>query len=181
MKRLLCLVCAAGALFLSTEARAQFANHSVGAQLGFLDLDQVGGVIDWGLPVGITTSNYIDAGFEWTFALSGMLLTVHPVGGEVNQVIGVTGGPGIRYLFLEESLRPYVGAELNYLHIFFGNLGVDWTSNYVGIGPFAGIDYFVGDTASVGVKAQFNVYATLTNRVELQTSKGIFVTGAAWF
>lgn len=182
MKRLVCVVLVAGALFASGEAHAQFANRSLGLQVGYMDLDQVAGVIDWGVPLGLTYSAYIDNGFEWTFNINGMLLTVSQVGDQSpGQVLGVAGGPGIRYLFLQESLRPYLGTDLSYLHVFFGNLGADYTANYVGVGPFAGLDYFVTDSVSIGAKAQLNVYVTLTNRLEFQTSKGLFLTASAWF
>lgn len=182
MGRLACVCVVAGVLFAGGEAHAQFANRSLGLQVGYLDLDEVAGVIDWGVPVGITATGYVDNAFEWTFGLSGMLFTIESAGGvSAGQVLGVAGGPGIRYLFLQESLRPYVGAELTYLHVFFGNLGVDLTANYVGVGPFVGLDYFVLDTLSIGAKAQFNAYVTLTNRLEMQTSKGVFVTASAWF
>lgn len=178
MTRWVWVMCAVAVLFVSTEAHAQFNNRSVGAQVGFIDLDRVGGVVDWGIPLGINSTGYIDAGFEWTFGISGMLLGIE---GSDSVVLGATGGPGMRYLFLQETLRPYAGVELTYLHIFFGNLGVDLTANYVGLAPNVGIDYFVMDTLSLGAKAQFNVYVTLTNRLEFQTSKAFFLTGSAWF
>lgn len=181
MKRLVCVLTLAGALFVGSEAHAQFQNRSLSAQIGYLDLDRVAGVVDWGLPLGLYYSSYIESGFEWTFGVQGMLLSV-TIGDEViGQVFGGGGGGGLRYLFLEETLRPYFGIELTYLHIFFGNLGTDLTANWAGVGPNAGVDYFLTDSFSLGAKLQFNLYAALTTRVEFQTSKGAYLTFSAWF
>lgn len=181
MKRLVCALSIAGALLASGDANAQFQNRSLSAHIGYLDLDQVAGVVDWGIPLGLYYTSYIESGFEWTFGVHGMLLSVTAGDEVIGHVFGGGGGSGLRYLFLEETLRPYLGVELTYLGIAFGNLGVDLNPHWVGLGPNAGVDYFLTDTFSLGLKVQFNVYAALSTRLEFRTSKGGFLTFSAWF
>lgn len=171
MKRLVLMLTVMGALLATSEAHAQFANRSITLSLGFVDLDDVSSV-DWGLPLGLGATGYIDAGFEWTVNVTGMLLT-QPI--DRRQFIGVNGGLGLRYLFLEETLRPWAGGELVYLHLF----REEFVTNYFGVAPSLGVDYFVFDTFSVGAKAQFSVYWWLNQPVT--TQRGIYVVASAWF
>ena len=159
-------------LFLAAPitAHAQFANRSVNVTLGYMDLNYP--AVSDGFPLGIGYSGYIDAGFEWTVAAQFMILR-----NEVaqRQMVGAAGGPGIRYLFLEESLRPYVGGELTYLHVFDPEV----TFQRVGIGPYAGVDYFLTDSFSMGVRGQVNLYLMLNE--EVNRSLGLNVIASAWF
>jgi outer membrane protein len=157
----------------STAASAQFENHSVSLSAGYLAFEAAS-EIRHGLPVGLGYSGYIDNGFEWTASLEVMLLTTRVT--EQN-VFGLSGGPGIRYLFLQESVRPWVGSELKYVHLF----GSDQVSSYVGLNPEIGLDVFVTEQFSLGGKGQFNLYARVQERVEVQMAFGGSVVGTAWF
>ncbi|MGA9521016.1 MAG: hypothetical protein WBV82_06105 [Myxococcaceae bacterium] len=173
MKRLLCLMTVAGALLGAGEAHAQFDNRSLRVTLGYMGLAGTDKVpVERGVPLGLGYTGYIEAGWEWTFDVQVMLLTRSTDG---YQFIGAAGGPGIRYLFMQEELRPWVGADISYLHLF-----ADFeVANLVGLGPKVGLDYFVADTVSLGLVGQSNFYFALNDRV--QTSFGIHGVVAAWF
>ncbi len=159
-----------GVLAAPLSAHAQFANRSVNLSVGYLDLNYA--AVSDGFPIGIGYSGYIEAGFEWTVAAQFMILRNAVAN---RQMVGAAGGPGIRYLFLEESLRPYVGGELTYLHVF------DPEVNFqrVGIGPYVGVDYFLTDSFSLGARGQVNLYLMLNEPVN--RSVGLNVIASAWF
>jgi outer membrane protein len=146
------------ALLAAGRANAQFANKSLGVQAGFLSLDGVfGDEFDYGIPFGVRGSLYIENGFEASLNIG--LMVVHDK--VLNTNVLALDGPalGIRYLFLEESVRPYAGVDLSYLQIF-GNTSQPNTA-YCGLGPNAGIDFFVSDSVSLGLRARFNLYISL--------------------
>jgi outer membrane protein len=172
MKRQARLVCAA-VLLASGPASAQYENSSVWLSGGYMDLDEAAGVSN-GIPIGIGYSGFIDSGFEWTVSVEGMLLTTRV---DERKIFGLAGGPGLRYLFLQDWIRPWVGADLSYLHIF----NFDDASNFVGLGPKVGIDFFLARQFSLGLRGQFNLYVTVRDQVELQTSLGGAAVAAAWF
>lgn len=174
MRRLLLVLSLASALLASGEAHAQFANRAITGGIGFLDMDETAG-FDWAIPLTLGWNGYIDNGWEYSFNVAGMILSIPAAG----QVTGAQVGSGFRYLFLEEDLRPYLGLDINYLHIFFGDIGLPISANYIGIGPSAGVDYFVAPTFSIGLRGQFSVYWWLNQRV--QTTKGVFLQAGAWF
>jgi outer membrane protein len=172
MNRLLFLLAASGALLVSGEARAQLANHSVRFSIGYLDLKNTGSSMDWGVPIGLGYTGYIASHWEWSMDAQMMILT-EPIANR--QVIGAAGGPGLRYVFMEEQLRPYIGVDLDYLHIF----DLPGTSNWVGMGPRVGFDYFVTDSLSLGLAGQSNLYWMLN--APLQTSVALNGSLSAWF
>src|ERR1700733_7838209 len=78
------------ALLVATEAQAQFQNKSIGVSVGFVDLlFEIDGII-------AHTSAPTDPNI-WG-------LNVTPI--------------GVRYLFLEDTFRPYLGLDASYLHFF---------------------------------------------------------------
>ncbi len=175
MKRFLCLMTVAGALLGAGEAQAQFANHSLRFTLGYLSLEDTETVnVDWGLPIGLGATSYIEAGWELTFDFQVMVLSA-PLGTQKTQFVGLAGGPGIRYLFMQETFRPWAGADISYLHAFYPSANF----SRVGLGPKVGVDYFLTDSFSLGAQAQANFYWMLNSRVH--TSLGIQGVAAAWF
>ncbi|HEX8437694.1 MAG TPA: hypothetical protein VF697_21480, partial [Archangium sp.] len=68
-----------------------------------------------------------------------------------------------------------VGADLSYLHIF----KPQGDSNFVGVGPNAGVDFFVSDSISIGARAQYNAYLSLEEAV--QTSLILSAGTAVYF
>lgn len=159
MRQLLVPLAVLAALFTSTAAHAQFSNRSVGLSVGYLKLNTDNG-IDHAIPIGLEYSTYIENGFELVGHFDFMILNQQPA--DVN-VVGVAPTLGFHYLFAEEELRPYIGADLSFLHIFGSNTE---TSNYFGIGPNLGVDYFVSESVSVGVRAQYNLYLALNGPTE---------------
>src|SRR5579863_7592175 len=145
-------VIALSALLASGSAWAQFANKSIGVQAGFLSLNGVAGnELDYGLPVGLNGSLYIENGFEVVAAVG--VIVVHDK--ISNQNILALDGPsiGVRYLFSEESVRPYVGLDLSYLQLF--GTAEQPNTAFAGLGPNGGVDIFVTDSVSIGVRARF--------------------------
>jgi outer membrane protein len=157
----------------STAASAQFENHSVSLSAGYVSMDEGTGS-SHGVPIGLGYTGYIESGFEWTVNLEAIFVRTRVT---ERNVFGLAGGPGIRYLFLQEAVRPFVGAELSYLHLFAN----DESSSYLGVGPKVGLDFFVTAQFSLGVNGQFKVYGTFRDRVETQTALSASVLGRAWF
>jgi outer membrane protein len=139
------------AVLFTPAAHAQFANRSVGGTAGYLQLDPNLG-IEYGIPVGIEYSSYLENGFDWVSHAHGMIIK-EPI--TQSNTWGFTLGTGIRYLFMEEHFRPYVGFDLSYLHIF----GLTGTASFFGlVGPNVGFEYFVTDGTSLGIRGEYNLY-----------------------
>ena len=142
-----------GALLWATPAHAQFANHSLGLSIGYYKLFQDN--LNWALPISLDGSIYVEGGFEATASFDFMILTV-PTAAGTQQIIGLQPTVGFRYLFLEETIRPYIGLDLIYLHIF-GTTGTTTNltaQDYVGLSPKVGIDFFTSDTFSLGLQSR---------------------------
>jgi outer membrane protein len=82
---------------------------------------------------------------------------------------------GFRYLFLEETIRPYIGVDLSYMHIF----GITAIADYVGIGPKVGVDFFTSDSFSLGVVARANFFWILNQ--PLNTALGVQLKASVYF
>lgn len=171
MRTLLCALGLAVALLGASPAHAQFANRSLGLSLGYMDFNRTGG-LQGGYFVGFDASYYIESGFDLV-SLTKLTFPKDPATGK--RVVGMAPSIGIRYLFLEESFRPYAGADLSYLFVF----KEDQTAQYVGLGPNGGFDYFVTDTVSLGLRGQYNFYIALNEKT--QSSLTFSVGGAAYF
>lgn len=150
----------------ATQAQAQFQNKSIGLSAGYLNpLSTSPGSIAWTLPVGIYATYYLENNFDLVFELDGLI--AHQSAPISQNIWGVNVTPiGVRYLFLQESFRPYVGLDASFLHFFGGtaNLyGSSTSSSYVGVGPNAGFDAFLSDSLSIGLKLRYNLYIDLNN------------------
>lgn len=161
MRSLACSLIFAAAL-LSPSAHAQFANHSFGVGLGYQNFNAPPGNvngIDWGLPLSATYSLYLEGGLEFAAHLNLMLL-INPINGE--QYFGFQPTAGVRYLFSQESFRPYAGFDLAYLQFFVpttptsGPITIDTV--YLGLAPNIGALYFPSDSWSVGLRLAYTVY-----------------------
>ena len=159
----------------STPALAQYENRALSLSVGYVALHQ--GVVPVpGIAVGLGWTHYIDGGFEWTANADAMLL---PEPDMTGNIFGVSGGPGLRYLFLQESIRPWVGVALSYLLLFHS----DQSWNHLGLGPSMGLDFFLTRQISLGVKGRLDFYAVLRDRepIALRISSGGALVGSAWF
>ncbi len=162
-------------LLAAGEARAQFANSSLTLSVGYLSLGDPS--VTGGVPIGIGYTRYLDDGFEFTLRIAGMILAKR---GASYLVVGGEGGPGIRYLFLQEEFRPYAGLEVSFRFITDTVTATESTSAYFfGVGPVVGFDYFFTDQFSLGARAQFDVYMMLN--VPVQLGGGAAVVAAVYF
>jgi outer membrane protein len=159
------------ALFAAAPAHAQFANRSLGLSAGYMNFNGTAS-LNSTVFLGFDATLYIESGFE-VVSLTKIAFPQDPITG--NRVVGLAPSLGIRYLFLEESIRPYVGADLSYLHVF----KPQGDSNFVGVGPNAGLDFFVSDSISIGARAQYNADLSLSERV--QTSLILSAGTAVYF
>ena len=137
-------------LLVSSQASAQFANKSAGLHVGYTGLGDRLQKIERSIPIGLYSTLYIESGFD-SFGSFDVMIMRDPIVGA--DFIGLAGSIGIRYLFMEESLRPYAGLAVSYLHLF-------WTGeqNFAGPAAIAGFDYFVTESISVGVKGEGFAY-----------------------
>ncbi len=159
------------ALLGAAPAHAQFDNRGLGLSLGYMSFNRTAG-LDSGFFVGLDASLYIESGFELV-SLTKVSFPLDPTTDK--RVIGLAPSVGLRYLFLEESIRPYLGADISYLLVF----KADTTPQYVGLGPNLGVDFFVSDSVSLGVRGQYNFYIALNE--ETQSSLILSAGAAAYF
>ncbi|MFP2911625.1 hypothetical protein ACLESD_42690 [Pyxidicoccus sp. 3LFB2] len=172
MRTLLCTLGFALALLGAAPAHAQFANRSLGLSLGYMDFNNTNG-LENALFLGIDASLYIESGFE-VVSLSKISFPKDNTSGQDRRVVGLAPSLGLRYLFSEESIRPYLGTDISYLIVFKNTV-----SNFVGIGPNVGIDFFVSDSVSVGLRGQYNIYIALNEQT--QNSIALSAGAAAYF
>ncbi|MEN9796483.1 MAG: hypothetical protein RL653_179 [Pseudomonadota bacterium] len=170
MRTLVLLAAFCSGLLFAPHAHAQFANRSIGLSAGYLRLGIDG--LDWGVPVGIDASVYIENHFDLVFHLYGMILndSTRP-----RQFVGIYGATGVRYLFNEETIRPYAGLDLGYFQTF----AREPAANLVGLTPNVGVEWMAGDTWSIGARGQFTGYFMLNQ--PLQTSAGLHLQLSTWF
>ena len=154
------------------EALAQYANRSLGGGAGFIGLsggDQNAG-LGYTVPIYLEGHLYIENGFDLFINIPGMIVYTDVGAGTTTDkglVFGTGGDLGVRYLFLEENVRPWLGLYLTGLVVFRNP-----TTVLVGPGAALGLDYFINDSTSIGIRAFFNLY------LELNASP-TFGTGAA--
>jgi outer membrane protein len=171
MRTLLCALGLAVALFGALPAHAQFANRSLGLSVGYMNFNDTGG-LDSSVFFGLDATLYIEEGFD----LVSLTKITFPRDPDTRRrVVGVAPSIGIRYLFLEESFRPYAGADISYLHIFAETKNL----SFVGLGPNLGFDAFVSDSVSLGLRAQYNFYIALND--DTRTSLIVSAGAAAYF
>lgn len=160
MRTFLCTAAACVALFGATTAQAQFANRSLGVSVGYFRIsDSNDKGFDWAVPLSLEASLYIESGFDVVLRVPLMLVTERITG---KQTFATGGQLGIRYLFSEESLRPYFGIDIAYLHVF-REQGL--TMDYVGLGPHLGVDYFVSESVSIGARGYVDAFWMLNQNV----------------
>lgn len=148
------------ALAWATPAHAQYANHSIGFSVGYLKVNDNAG-LDWAIPFGITYTAYIDGGLDAVVHAQGAI-TQEPF--STRQDFAIFPSIGLRYRLMSEAFRPYVGLDLVYLHVFSDTLA-DLT-NWVGLGPNVGFEYFPADSWSIGLRGQFNAYWWLSKSID---------------
>lgn len=162
-------------LFLAPVAHAQFANRSLGLSVGYMSISDPH--IPSAVPLSLESSLYIENGFDLTLRVPLMILRDTSVD---RDVVGAGANLGVRYLLSEEWLRPYLGAELAFLHVFRDpESGAGVSENSFGVGPQLGVDYFVSESVSLGARGFVTLYVML-NR-EPKTSLGGQAVVATYF
>ena len=176
-------------LLAATEANAQagsFANRSLGlgvSGFGIVSGDAVG--IDWGVPITLEGGFYIESGFEVFLRIPLMfahqLFGVPPTNGP--GIVLASGGQfGLKYMFLEESIRPYVTLHLAGLYfVRDAQTQTQLTNFFMGPGIGAGLDFFVAESVSLGVRSYFDMYVTLNVTNPLSFSLGAGAAATTYF
>lgn len=163
MRKALCGLALLGCVLSTSEASAQFANRSVGLSPGFIKLFAPD--VDFQIPITLDGSLYLEAGFDLFIHIPVAIFfwKVGPQGQLGYQYFGTGGQIGIRYLFLEESIRPYIGIDASLVVVV-----TDPATVYGGPGIVAGIDFFAADTFSIGPRVFFDLFFQLNNPVRAQ-------------
>lgn len=177
MRKTLAVLVVGSALFLGSEAQAQFANKSLGLSVGFLSI-QGDRNLQFALPLTVDGTMYVENGFDVYLHVALMLVQVSvgaPTANGQGLVFGFGGHLGIRYLFSEESFRPWLGLEL----AGAGLLVQPSAFGFGGPGVAGGIDYFVADTVSIGARAYFDLFIELNRPI--RPSIGGAVSVATYF
>ncbi len=145
----------------ASDAQAQFANHSIGFELGGMwipnpDAQNVGS----GGMLGLNSTLYIEAGFELYFRI---LVGIHhvPKPSPGTDVFGLAPAVGIRYLFSEDYIRPYLGVLLEYDSFF-----MDEYEPRITVAPMGGLEFFVSDNFSIGIQAEYHLLLWLNESPE---------------
>lgn len=158
------------ALGLGAKAQAQFANKSLGLEVGLLDLGGLSsGYNKLAIPLALNGSLYLESHWELTAHLGGLFYQL-PAGPKPNRA-ALDGAIGVRYLFLEETFRPYIGFGITPLWLVGASASADGASTglavdaplYLGLYASAGMEYFVGTSVSLGLKLQYSEYASLND------------------
>ncbi len=150
-------------------ASASFANRNLGlgvSGFGILGSGSQGSIgIDWGIPITLEGGFYIESGFE-VFLRIPLLFAYQKFGvtpGGGGGIVIASGGQfGLKYMFLEESIRPYVTLHLAGLYFIRDAASVMGLPNFfLGPGIGVGLDFFVGESISIGARAYLDMYVTL--------------------
>jgi outer membrane protein len=158
-------------LLWSVPAHAQFQNHSLGLRLGYIqessDLN-----LNSTFPIpafGINGTLYIEHGIDVGLAFDFGIQTNHT---SKSQDLVLYPSAVMRYFLFEDYLRPYVGLELSYIHIFFdsapnGTTNVA-TDNLIGLGALIGVEYSFTDQLSIGGQIELVVLSWLNSPTILE-------------
>jgi len=149
-------------LAVARPAHAQFQNHSIGFEVGYIHLQKDIGFSDALLPpaLALDATLYIENGFDIGLRF-GFAIQQDPVGA---QIVMLYPAAFFRYYITQDYFRPWIGASLEYMHSFDSDevtAGTVASDNYVGLGPIIGFDYFFNDEWSVGLTGEFAGYFAL--------------------
>jgi outer membrane protein len=112
----------------------------------------------WGL--SLEFSSYLDGGFEF-FGRVPVLLAQTAVGADtpdgVGRVFATGASVGVRYLFFQGSVRPWVGLQLGGL-VLVTRPEPAW---FLGTGATVGLDWILTESWSVGARGIYDVYLDL--------------------
>jgi outer membrane protein len=143
-------------LLIPAAAHAQYSNHSMGLAPQVTTFAGSGSVM-WGL--SLEFSNYLEGGFG-VFARVPALIAEVPVGADTptgqGRVFATGGSAGVRYLFVEGFLQPWIGLQLTGLVLM--TQPVSW---FLGTGATVGLDWVLTESISVGARGIYDVFIQL--------------------
>lgn len=145
-----------GLLLLAPAAHAQYnlSTLSLGPQASTV----LGDRPQWGVSLGYT--RYLESGFE-LFARAPVLISHVLVGADTSTGEGNVAGTGltlgVRYLFLEDTWRPWVGLQLG-ASFLITRPEVTW---FAGPGVSAGLDWVFNPSFAIGVLSSYDVFIRL--------------------
>lgn len=171
LSMLLLVMCGATQSFAS----ASFANRSLGLSVSGIKLLGDSPGVNWVVPIALEGGLYIDSGFEvylrpQFFIADTLVGAPTPTG--MGLIIGGGGQLGVRYLFLEESIRPYVGVHLAALVLNRTPQAVA----FPGVGAQFGCDFFVGESVSLGIRGIVDLFIELNRPVMFGIGGGAYAT-----
>jgi outer membrane protein len=168
------------ALLGGMEAQAQFANKRLGFELGGFSFNDA--EVTAGIAVQLEGNYYIENGFDVGIRVPAILMLTKTSN---KQEFGTGGQLYFRYLFSEESVRPYAGLAIDVLVILRNSVNADTqgANQQVFWGPqaFGGLDYFVVDTVSIGARAFFTAHIAINNRNVFRPTFGGFANVHFYF
>lgn len=141
-------------LFSATDAMAQFKNHTIGFEAGYMVIDRGLGAGS-GPVLGIDSTLYIENGFDLFFRVAA---GVHEDLLSKSNSVGFFPAMGVRYLFSEEHLQPFLGANLAFMHFFGAN---NLPAALVSVSPNAGLNYYFTDTFMAGLQLEYHLILSL--------------------
>jgi len=166
---------ALAALLYSGAAQAQFTNHSIGFEAGYLIIDRSVGAGS-GPDFGVNATLYIESGFDLYCRL---IFGIHEdLGPGEKKAVGFFPALGVRYLFSEDMLRPYVGLNLAFMHFFGSDYlpGALFSAN-----PNLGLEYYFDSNLSVGLQAEYHRILVLNSTASSQSGNAYaIVAKIAW-
>jgi hypothetical protein len=140
------------AALISAVAHAEYSNHSLG--IGpHLTVVTGSRSLMWGL--ALEGSNYLENGFELFARVP--LLIAEPIAGETARVFSTGGNVGVRYLFVEGTVQPWVGLQLSGV-VLITQPVVNW---FLGAGATIGLDWVLSESWSIGARGIYDVFVRL--------------------
>jgi outer membrane protein len=170
MRKVLVGVAFFSCVLFSSASHAQFSNRSVGISPAFFGLFgpatanacPVCAEINWMIPLTLDASFYAENGFDIYAHAPVAITSIKSVDSQGNfNASYITFGWGLqigaRYLFSEETVRPWLGLQLSGIFVIRDPSPVMF---YAGPGIAAGLDLFASDTFSIGPRAFFDFFVT---------------------
>lgn len=162
----------AALILFAPAARAQFNNSSLSA--GPLLNSVIGQGPQYGL--ALEYDRYLESGFEF-IARAPVVIAETPSGADTPSGAGRVFGTGLslgaRYLFLEEALRPWVGAQLTWT-ILITQPSAVWA---LGAGPSVGVDWVFSESFALSLRGSYDVFVELNRpwRHQLSVTLGLVI------
>ncbi len=162
----------------ATQATAaSFNNRWLGLSAGYTSLNADSEPITSIVPITVEAGFHIDNGFEaylrlpFNVAYSRFGVTADGGGGVV---LGTGGQLGVRYIFLEEDFRPWVGIHFSGLYFFRdAQIGAPFL---FGGGLNGGAEYFVGESVSIGGRLFGDLFVVLNQPLRFGIGAAAYVS-----